>query len=536
MAKMNRIIRHWQLTEVERPWTRPMVPAVIRLPGQRFLLMYEGRDGAGGAQGRGFIVIGPRGRAIRVAFSAGTSKWAESYFYHVHINRAGTLMAVADAHMSTGKSAMHIVRLDGQASGAAPAVCASRPDTTTHTWPHSAIFGGGHMYYNAGKVVGPHHTGRLYRTPLACSPRTREVMFPLGRAVEAHTANIAGVSADGSKLAAVVHDVKAGDNGDVMVVDTASGGVVNITGDPARYGGYGPQGGQMMHFNDGLLRVSPTGKRVAYTRYRGGWRDLYVRDTGGKGPAAHLTRASSFSPAIRYVRAIEWITDGDLVFWAGRDSAGMDMYHYRVSTDALSNLTRTGGGTAPPFGGSGKAFPVGGWWGPDRTFMYFLQGSQGARDVRALDTRTFTVKEITRGVTANPESVQAAPRGDRVFFAARGSTGSERLYMLNHRAGTPAVRLFSAKSGKVTNIAPSPDGARVVFDADGATHAATPGGTVTRLADLASASAELFAPSAELIYAVKKSGRVELRIQPLAGGPSRLLDDAGALIEPLTVF
>ena len=37
MAKMNRIIRHWQLTEVERPWTRPMVPAVIRLPRQRFL-------------------------------------------------------------------------------------------------------------------------------------------------------------------------------------------------------------------------------------------------------------------------------------------------------------------------------------------------------------------------------------------------------------------------------------------------------------------------------------------------------------------
>jgi hypothetical protein len=305
----------------------------------------------------------------------------------------------------------------------------------------------------------------------------------------------------------------------------------------------------MMVHDDGGLRMSPSGKRVAYVRYENGRDRLLVRDTAAGSPAVLVTGAPGFSKNVSVVRSIEWVGHDDLVFWAGaRSKAGaagpgmeLEMYRFRVSTGGLSNLTRTGS-TTKPFDG-GKVYPVGGWRGPDGRHLYFLQTNGTHANLGALDTSSFSVEEITRGAFVVNSRIVAVARGDRVFYPARESSSNshpDNLFMFDRRVASTPVKLYGGKKGSIRIDVVNQEGSLVIFSVADATLMADLRGVKAGLIDLRGqviTSRDLFAPdNLSLTYTWVSFDEWELRIRPLNASGYRWLDGRASFIGPLLVY
>ena len=160
-----------------------------------------------------------------------------------------------------------------------------------------------------------------------------------------------------------------------------------------------------------------------------------------------------------FFEALHWDSDDDLLFWAGvtqNGDYGADMYHLKVSTGLVTNLTKTGGLTRP-FSKAGELRPNGAWISPNGKYYYFKKcDKQLFCSIGSLERSTLKYKDIMPGLVmgyshrAAPEFLDApAGKPELVFLeAAKKYSSTSDLYYFNQNKATVAKSLtsFSGKS------------------------------------------------------------------------------------------
>jgi hypothetical protein len=347
-----------------------------------------------------------------------------------------------------------------------------------------------------------------------------------------------------------------------MVIDDATGTVTNISSSPGSYYNNGTYRSFMYYYN--AIRMSKTGKMIAYTKYDSSFYHLYVRDTAAAKPAVEVSTSSNFGSSVDTFTSPEWLTDDDLLFWAGDSNSTMDMFHYKVSTGVIVNLTKMGG-TTRPFAGGGKARPYGGWSSPNGKYLYYIQygetGTSGTlSDIKAVDVATITVKDITKGMyisyVGSSGAVRAGRTGSNLFFFGEvggSSANLENMYYFDmNTASTPVpVTTFTKPSSGLWYIydqAVNDDGTMVTFGAGTSSAAldlfvADVTGTwpkVTKLTTTTSllSDSKVFTPDNKyVIYGTgASSSALDLRIQPVTGGTAKVLDSSTGDTSPAMAY
>jgi hypothetical protein len=520
--------------------------------------------------GRGFWVVKPDGTISKLAYEPGET--SASYGFYVYMNEKGTMFA---ATKSSEYRAPHLIKTDGTTFSGGKTICDISSGSSA-PWFFHMSFADSHFYLTAGsKTAGSWKCQScLYRAPLDCSAKYAEVKFP-----NIGTAGMGDIvwqyftrSKDGKKLAAVAKAKNAAS--DVFIIDDATGALTNVSNSPGTYYYAGGIGGQfIMHYSAAgigtgmigtMLDLSPTGKYVTYVRKYGNppttIDELYIRDTAASSPAAHLTGATNFADAVGVTRSPTWISDDDLLFWAGVTESTMDMYHYKVSTAALVNLTKTGG-TTKPFAG-GKIKPHGGWYSPNGKYLYYLEyGASGTSgtlsDIKAIDLTTLAIKEISKGLYVHykPKTIEAAPTGSRVFFYAEtgGDAGDDpNVYYFDQNTASTPVKLTtftkpSSGSWYIHDLIPNTAGTMVAFGAGSAsstldlyvaTATATPALTKLTTTQGYLSDNKLFTTDGKsIVYGTgTSSSALDLRIQPLTGGAHKVLEATAGYTGPILAY
>jgi len=520
---------------------------------------------------RGFFQVKPDG-TIRVLDSIkGTSPATNTYHSKLGVKPDGSMFAAPYAHSSTTHAGLKLIRTDGKVfSGNGKGVC-----DITSTKPRvykvqhlSYRFSSKHLYFVAQSTATAGQT-HLLRAPLDCSAKAAEVTLPkVGGQLVKVVHDQVHMSEDGSRLM-----VLAGANNskaDVLVLNTATGAVVNVTDKPGSY----QEPGYMVMFNDtGAHRggLSSSGKYVAWTTLVAGGQELYVRPTDKSKPAVHLTSNANFSPAVDTVNGVEWLGDDDLFFWAGTHTKYQDGFHYRASIDMLNPLTNIGGSTKPFPGYStmakGLSRPRGGWWSPNGKHLFYLEERISAKGV----SRT-TIEIVTRAtgyrsdhtpfvnVRNDGTNLEAAEGSPHVFFAARPAavSGGDDLYYLNQNSGSKPVKLThlgSTTPGLIIDaIFPAHGGKQVAFTAG--TAAAQSLYVVSVSSNPVTTKVDGFSPGTGLyqwiadqkvfssdgkalaygLNANKSNDKYTLRWSPIPGGKEVVLDPTEGYTHVLAVY
>ena len=170
----------------------------------------------------------------------------------------------------------------------------------------------------------------------------------------------------------------------------------------------------------------------------------------------NFVRSSSSTTNVDTYGSFFWKGDDDLLFWAGTSSNSNDLFHYKVSTKALANLTKTGSATKAPWDG-GKWEVDGGWVSQNGAYLYMVAGlSSGTKtsNIIGVNLTTFAKTDITTGLYIDGESnlnydMETAPGSANVWFVASTSgatTSVEDVYVFNQNTGAKAVNLTKHSS------------------------------------------------------------------------------------------
>ncbi|MEO8433005.1 MAG: winged helix-turn-helix domain-containing protein [Acidobacteriota bacterium] len=233
-------------------------------------------------------------------------------------------------------------------------------------------------------------------------------------------------------------------------------------------------------------RVSPDGRRVAYTSTRSGTYELWSSGSDGTNPV----RLTSFRGG--FVGSPRWSPDGRTVLFVARPSGQADVYRVDAAGGPVSRLTTGPGDELAPA------------WSADGTEVYFASRRSGAWEVWELALATSSVTRVTEGggyaaaesadgrtlyysradaaglwkkalgtehapaerVSAGPEPSNATDwqLGPGGFFY-RASRDGERPDVVRFQPadGSPARDLPTPGGQDWYGFAVSPDGARVVY-------------------------------------------------------------------------
>jgi hypothetical protein len=265
---------------------------------------------------------------------------------------------------------------------------------------------------------------------------------------------------------------------DVIAVD-AAGRAVNLSGKPGDYASRGSVWG--ISSGGTQLAVSTAASHAAYVKNPGGSRnELYVTRANGSGTPVQVSSSKNFSGSALHITSLRFLDDDTLVFSArGTSASHNDVFHFRVSTQTLTKLTRQNGSTAPfPMSNSTVFLAAGMGLSPNHKVLYIIAGHGASSvtlyDLWAVDLGTLALSKLTDGlyISTRDEGFGSCVTKPLWFFAARpkGVTASQyQLYSVDLNAASKPVRLTSispATSGSSTAIAdvtPSPDCSRVAF-------------------------------------------------------------------------
>lgn len=439
-------------------WWRP-----TSLPGGAGHLHYYSSTSPAGS---GFVVVRPDGAVEVVDFTPGA--YSETYNNSVAINDAGTMLAAVAAPY--GKAAVvKLLRLDGRYFAATSSrACDVTPVAggTDSVDPRSLVFGAGYLYFASYRWhVPPKY---LYRAPVDCSsPATPLALPQVDGDVVTKLANLHR-SEDGKSI--VLH---AGSSGsvDLLHVDDANGLVTNMSNSPVQPGGYNGHYDYYSH-RETVFDISPRGSYVAFTTKELGRHQLYVRAANHSTATILVTDAAAFADDYDTVGGVQFVNEDDLFFWVGPRGDAADLFHYRISTAALRQVTYTGGTTRPFTGEKGQPTlrAAGGWVSPNGKYLYTMVESVSSAkcNILAIDRETAATKPITQQLYVNPNSsnIEATASGGRVFFyaATDAHTTDHDLYVFDQQSASVPVRLtaFSGVS-RIQHIVPNTDGSLVAF-------------------------------------------------------------------------
>lgn len=430
--------------------------------------------------GRTFVQLLPDGTTRALASRSGRTPAADTFDRAMAFKQDNTLLAARYGYSSTsGGAGLMLIRLDGKtfASSGGPTCDVTPTQPATYEFaPDTFVFGGGYFFFLAREVASGAY--RLFRVKDDCSASAAAVTLPTisGSAVDRIYPE-AIASADGSYFVILARE-GATYTRDIILVETTGGTAKNFSQTP---GSYPYPGTTRHHFEDSTdvtIAFSPQKTYLAYLRNETPGEELYVRRLDQSAAAVQVTGAANFDQWMRQISALHWATDDDLLFWAGTTEKQLDLFHYKVSTGALVNLTKTGG-TQKPFTTPGKIYPRGGWVSPNGKYLYFLQQPDTSSgpvttyaDLRAVDRKSPRVINITSGLyltLVSPTVTVARDAPEHVFFAARKATGGPHdLYGFDQNKATTARAIATFPAGGTTTIeyvSPAPDGKLVAFAA-----------------------------------------------------------------------
>ncbi len=391
----------------------------------------------------GAMHVKPNGSVTKLYDVSGSST---SYFhYYFAVSSSGTYVAGSS---STYKRLV-LMRTDGKTfSNGKPSVeWTLNPAYSVYT--NSIMVTDKAIYVKTRRTSGSPVRYDIWWAPISGAQAPQVVSLPVGGGNPEYIYDYMAMADDGSRVALVAGVNSSSE--DVISVEGATGKATKITTQTANYNypstsyGYATGGPQ--------LAVSTKGTWVAYSRYyTGNQHAMWVAKADGSGSAYEISDSVNFNAPSMIFYSFKWIDDDTLIFTAyGASSNFVDIFRFRASTQDVLNVTGFTDKTKPYNLGVGTYHrPYGMWLSPNGKYLYYLAykqaGSGYIRDIRAINTSTWQVTDITTNAVVYPSSDAFATchKGSKMFFSADPTITSytqQQVFMYDMNTASKAVQL-----------------------------------------------------------------------------------------------
>lgn len=184
---------------------------------------------------------------------------------------------------------------------------------------------------------------------------------------------------------------------------------------------------------------SSDGRRLAYTSYRGGKPDIYVRNMSTQEELAIAPKGINITPA--------WVPDKNELAATLSFSGDQEIYLLTGTGKIIKNLTDKMGSDLSPS------------WSPDGKLMAFVSNRSGTPQVYILEVESGKVRRLTYEGNYNTQP-SWSPRGDKIAYSSKVD-GWHNIFVVGVDGQDP-VQLTG---GSGDNESPSwaPDGSLIVF-------------------------------------------------------------------------
>ena len=440
----------------------------LQLPGSqgRLAKYYESTKTVAG-----YAQVTPKGKVN--LFGLGLTGASAGVSYYVAISKDGKLGAFIQ-----DKTKVFLMKLDGTFWTGTTTVKEVTPTSFTgyEFMDDSLNIIGNTLYFVANDGTSSSATTRsLYQAPTDGSKVATKVALPTVGGVAATTIYyFAASNADLTHTAWLIGTTTSKE--DVMVLKEG-GTPVNVSkiADNLQ--------SPSTSFQDTLnqkLALSPKGTMVAYGTTSGATANkssVWVAKTDGTGTPEMINSSTNFDSTVDNFGGHYWADEDNLLFMAGDTDTSVDLYHYKVSTKALVNLTKTGTATAAPWKG-GKLESDAGWVSPNGKYIYYVIGEPALTtgeysSLYKVDLTTFAGAWINKTLFIDVEAtadagddMETSDGSDNVFFVAYtpgGTVQLEDLYMFNQSTGdATSLKNLTNHTGttavSISGLKVSPDG------------------------------------------------------------------------------
>jgi len=433
----------------------------LQLPGGKGRLV---RTYDATTKGTAYALLAPGGKIS--TFGAGTSGQYDGVSYYVGFSGDGKTGAFIQ-----NKKTVFLMKLDGTTFTGGKAVKDVTPSgfTGTEIYDDSLNFIGKTLYF----VTNDGSSKRsLYQVPADGSKAAAKISLPTVGGKAATTIwYIAAPNKDLTHAAWLIGSSTSVE--DVMVLKEG-GTPVNVS---KLADNLQSSSTSFQDTANPMLAMSPKGTYVAYgttSSASANKSSFWVAKADGTGTPVMVNSSTNFASAVDTFGGYYFADEDNLLFLAGTTNTKMDLFHYKISTKALANLTKTDTATAAPWKG-GKLESDAAWIPKNGKYLYFVMGepalSTGKYDtIYKVDLTTFAGAWIGKTLYIGAESSAYADMAtvagsDNVFFVAYipGSVQLEDLYVFNQSTGaSSSLKKLTSHTGTtavyLSGLIVSPDG------------------------------------------------------------------------------
>lgn len=383
----------------------------------------------------GFLLVRPDGRVDRLyttrTFGSKQQIPLQDIFDSMSVSKDGRFTATARAKHDE----IVLLRTDGSTFANGKSFFEARlPQPADELLPASLTFAGSMLYFISR--TGNQRT--LWRMPRDGSHAP--TIVKLAKVGGAQVSWI-GEQIEATNSGLIVVAASAPSSGDDLIAVDSSG-ARNLTNAPATIDVRGDTVGASYTTR---LRLSPSGKRVAFTRrLSAAFRELWVTDSSGTASPLHVTNANNVGPSsLREIRHLVWIDDDTLVFVMGETEVRADLFRFNAATATLTRITGTNPPTKPYLlAGTGNYFGL--WLSPNRRYLFYIDPP---RHLYALDLSNWTARAITPSAASDLiyDSITHCAGSSSMVVAAKPSVQnpgqSQQLFLFDQDQPAPATQV-----------------------------------------------------------------------------------------------
>jgi len=225
-------------------------------------------------------------------------------------------------------------------------------------------------------------------------------------------------------------------NSKIAFVSTGSGKKEIYTCD---FDGYSPT---RLTYNDSISLFpswSSDGKYLAYTSYKGGKPDIYIRNLGDKRESVIAQEGINISPA--------WAPDRPELAATMSFSGDQEIYLLTAAGKMIKKLTNNRGSDVSPA------------WSPDGRKIAFVSNRTGGPQVYILDLNSGNERRLTFEGKYNTQP-SWSPRGDKIAYSSQVN-GFHQVFVIDVEGQAPTQ--LTRNGGDSESPTWSPDGSLIMF-------------------------------------------------------------------------